>query len=77
MPGSIFVDQRICRMCLRFAGEFGIWLIPVVKLGTRGKPVITGLDKRLTSEMVPPAGTFPGYLEFIRLAGLIAKYNAQ
>jgi hypothetical protein len=52
-------------------------LIPVVKLGTRVKAFITGSLKRLTSEMVPPAGTFPGYLEFIRWAGLIAKYHAQ
>jgi hypothetical protein len=48
-----------------------------VKLGSRGKPVITGIVERLISEMVPRAGTFPGYLEFIRLAGLIAKYHAQ
>jgi len=48
-----------------------------VKLGSRGKPVITGLAERLTSEMVPPAGTLPGYVEFVRPAELIAKYNAQ
>jgi hypothetical protein len=52
-------------------------VIPVVKLGSRGKPVITGVVERSMSEMVPPPETFAGYLEFIRLAGLIAKYNAQ
>jgi hypothetical protein len=69
MPRSIFVDRRICRMCLRFAGELGIWLIPVVKLGTRGKPVIT-LDE-------PDGSACGNFLEFVRLAGLIAKYNPQ
>jgi hypothetical protein len=48
-----------------------------VKLGSRGKPVITGSVERLVSEMVPQAGTFPGYLVFIRLPELIATYNAQ
>jgi hypothetical protein len=48
-----------------------------VKLGSRGKTVITGTVERLTSDMVPHAGNIPGRLEFIRVAELIAKYNAQ
>ncbi len=44
-----------------------IWLVPLIKFGSRRKTVTTGSVERLTSEMVPHPGTFPEYLEFIRL----------
>ena len=51
-----------------------------IAASARGNP----LDQRLRcsadapgAKRDPHAGTFPEYLEFVRLAGLIAKYNAQ